>query len=138
MRFLIILFLPLIFNSCGFSPKEVKFNKYRISGERLYEKHCANCHQTDGKGLRGLYPPISDSDYLNGHLIDVICGIKYGSNDSLVVNGVKYIIPMPASGLSNLEIAQITTYIYNEWDESIGLVDVRRVEKLIKECEDRY
>ena len=134
MKHFALLSLILMLSSCGFSPENVKMNRYKIAGERLYEIHCANCHQTDGQGLRGLYPPISGSDYLKDHLNDVICGIKYGSNDSLMVNGVTYIIPMPASGLSNLEIAEITTYIYNQWDESKGLVDVKQVEKLIKEC----
>ena len=49
----------LIFTNCG-------DNNYS-EGKRLYEKLCQNCHQDNGLGFGGLYPPLAHSDYLKNN-----------------------------------------------------------------------
>jgi len=41
-----------------------KFNKYFIQVRDIYNRQCRNCHQPDGRGLRGIIPPLAGSDYL--------------------------------------------------------------------------
>ena len=33
-------------------------------GRELYVKNCFICHQLNGQGLPGSYPPLADSDFL--------------------------------------------------------------------------
>jgi cytochrome c551 len=112
----------------------VKFTQYYNKGEQLYAKHCSNCHQADGSGLGLLYPPIKDSDYMSNQR-EVICLMKNGRKGSITVNGKVYDQEMPATpALTNLEIAEITTFIYNTWSFQEGLIDVRRVSAVLDSC----
>jgi mono/diheme cytochrome c family protein len=112
-----------------------KFKQYYVQGEQLYISHCSNCHQENGSGLGLLYPPLDTSDYMQKHLEDVVCIIKNGKEGVLVVNGKSYNQKMPALVISDLEIAEITTYIYNTWSHQRGLVDVKLVSEILKSCD---
>jgi hypothetical protein len=51
------------------------------------------------------------------------------------VNGVQYDGKMPANfKLTNLEIAEISTFIGNSWKNSIGIVTSNEVEKALLVC----
>ena len=114
---------------------KVKLEQYIVEGRILYLNHCSSCHQADGKGLAKLYPPLNGSDYLEGNVEGVVCSIKNGLSGPILVNGVEYNQPMPANAkLTPLEIAEITTYVYNSWGRSDGLIGVLQVEKTLKDC----
>ena len=107
--------------------EEIKRQKYITEGILLYRTHCANCHQTDGKGLQALYPPIAGSDYL-AKKDSVIHLIRYGQQGPILVNGKRYNRPMPANKqLSDLEIAEIVTYIYHQWGNEKTITSVADV-----------
>jgi cytochrome c551 len=119
----------------GSSPK---FNQYYVQGEKLYVKHCSNCHQADGTGLGRLYPPLNTSDYMQNNLGDVICLIRNGKTGELIVNGQQFNHAMPGvPSLSDLEIAEIATYIYNTWSHEGGIVEVKDVTAILADCKDR-
>lgn len=118
----------------GSSPK---FRQYYVHGEKLYLQHCSNCHQQDGTGLGRLYPPVNSSDFMNKRFEKVICLMRHGIRGELVVNGQHYNQPMPGNrGLTDLEIAEIATYIYNTWGNEKGLVDVKAVPAIMQKCEE--
>ncbi|WP_332367671.1 hypothetical protein [Spirosoma telluris] len=53
----------------------------------------------------------------------------------IVVNGKPYNRPMPAHPqLSDLEIAEVITYIYNEWGNEAKLTDVKSVKPILEGC----
>lgn len=113
-----------------------KFEQYFIQGKQLYLTHCSNCHQASGKGLGLLYPPLDTSDYMQNHLEDVLCLIRNGKRGELIVNGASYNQAMPGiPALSDLEIAEIATYIYNSWNHQHGLVEVKLVSKILATCD---
>lgn len=115
--------------------ENVKLEQYMVSGSKLYTIHCSSCHQSEGQGLAKLFPPLSGSDYLDNNLETVPCIIKNGLSGEITVNGVVYNQPMPAiPQLTNLEIAQINTYIYNSWGRNHGIVNVKEVEKMLGNC----
>jgi cytochrome c len=121
-------------NSSG-SQASVKFRQYYLKGEQLYTENCSNCHQKDGRGLRQLYPPLDSSDFMEANLEQAICIIKYGRSEQLTVNGKVYEQPMPGFiNLSDLEIAEITTYIYNSWSNKKGLIEVKEASKILQSC----
>lgn len=114
-----------------------KFKQYFNQGELLYEKNCSNCHQKGGEGLARLYPPLKNSDYLKNHLNESICIIRYGKKGQIIVNGKEFNQPMPPiPTLTDLEIAEIATYIYNAWDQKKGLIPVHEVSALLEKCSD--
>lgn len=118
------------------SRTKVRFKQYYLEGKGLYTAHCANCHQEDGKGVGKLFPPLAQSDYMLEDQKRVACLIRNGLEGEIVVNGVKYNQPMPSNKqLSDLEIAEIMTYIYNSWGNSTGLIAVKDVNKLLEGCE---
>ncbi|ADB37350.1 c-type cytochrome [Spirosoma linguale] len=116
------------------SDEEIKRQRYITEGIFLYKNNCANCHQNKGEGLAALYPPIAGSDYLKDKK-RVICLIRYGQKGPIVVNGKPYNRPMPAQPqLSDLEIAEIVTYIYKEWAGETKITDVKAVTPILEQC----
>jgi cytochrome c551 len=112
-----------------------KFEQYYIQGEQLYLQHCSNCHQSNGKGLGLVYPPLDTSDYMDKNFNDVICLLKHGKQGELIVNGKSYIQPMPGiPSLTDLEIAEIATYIYNTWSHQKGIIEVKDVSTILANC----
>jgi cytochrome c551 len=128
----------LLFVGCSWlacSQQETKLGLYKIQGEELYVKHCSNCHQADGKGLGLVYPPVDVSDFIDKNLEKTICLIEYGVAGEMLVNGKSYNKPMPGvPTLTDLEIAEIATYLRNSWGRSNGIVEVNRVTKILEEC----
>ena len=103
-----------------------KLKQYYIAGTELYIKHCSNCHRVDGNGLGLLYPPIDTSDYMDNHFNEVIYLMRFGHQGELTVSGQHFNKIMPGNAsLTDLEVAEIATYIYNTWSHSRGLVDVK-------------
>lgn len=65
----------------------------------------------------------------------VLCLMKHGVKDSLTVNGKNYVQPMPGiSSLTDLEIAELATYIYNTWEHDRGIVEVTEAYRILKNC----
>lgn len=117
------------------SQNDNKLTQYTRQGEELYLKRCANCHQADGKGLGLVYPPVDQSDFIDNNLEKVICLIEYGTSGEMLVNGKPFNKPMPGvPTLTDLEIAEIATFLYNSWGRSKGIVEVKRVTKILEEC----
>ena len=117
------------------SKGDVKFQQYYTEGEMLYQQHCANCHQVDGTGLGKLFPPLAKSDYMDNNREAVICLIRYGIKGEVLVNGVSYNQEMKGiPTLTDLEIAEIASYIYNSWGNEEERVDVLQATKILAAC----
>lgn len=137
MRFLCFTMIVVLIG-CR-SKADIEKEQYYNQGEVLYNQYCSNCHQKNGKGLGLLYPPLDSSDYMDNNFNEVICLIKWGKSTPTVVNGKTYLQPMAGvRTLTDLEIAEITTYIYNSWSHKRGMVTVPEVAKVIGQCEGAY
>lgn len=145
MNKLLILILSSIIWSCGpgsgnstynalSTSDKAKFDKYMILGKDAYNTNCKNCHQANGLGLRGIIPPLSGSDHLQNFQKDIPCLLLHGSKDSIMVNGVLYPPQMPAHKISNLELAEVITFINNSWGNELGFVGVKDVDALLNNC----
>lgn len=113
--------------------------KFAINGKTLYENYCGNCHQSDGKGLGKLIPPLQDADYFKESIHRTVWIIRHGQKGEITVNGEKYNQAMPANpNLKPLEIAQIATYVYNIWGMNEGVITSSEVEKYLKTKPENY
>ena len=124
MKFRILSFslLAMLLSSCSMG--DAKTAQYFVQGERLYEQHCSNCHQADGTGLGKLYPSLVGSQLLKSNSAEVVCWIRYGSkNDS--ITGDRPMMP-GNPGLTDLEIAELMTYLTMEYAEGKEIFDVRQ------------
>lgn len=88
------------------------------AGKAAFLANCAACHQPDGKGLPGAFPPLAGSDFLDKNTPDeVIASVLKGIQGEMVVNGVTYNNVMPAmSHLADADVAAILSYVFSQWD----------------------
>ena len=99
-------------------------------GREVYNQVCASCHQPEGQGIAGVFPPLADSDYLNANVGRAIKAVVAGLSGEIEVNGVEYNGVMPAMNLSDEEVANVMTFIYNAWDNKKTTVLPEDVAKL--------
>jgi cytochrome c551 len=121
------------FVACNTDPK---LSQYKVAGERLYGQYCANCHQANGSGFAMLYPPLAGSDFLKANKDQVICLMRNGISGPIMVNGVEYNLAMKGnSSLTDLEVAEIATYIYTQWGGEGELTGVQEASRILSTCE---
>ncbi|MCM2283013.1 MAG: copper-containing nitrite reductase, partial [Bdellovibrionaceae bacterium] len=84
-------------------------------GKSVYQQNCAACHQPDGKGVPGAFPPLAGSDYLLSNKSRAISAVLHGLSGPIEVNGQKYDSVMPALGLNDEDVANVITYVMNSF-----------------------
>jgi len=90
-------------------------------GKDAYEKHCAACHQPDGKGVPPAFPALAGSKIVNGPLLSPEGKLIPDSHVDRVMNG-KPGTAMQAfkTTLSDTDIAAIVTYERNAFGNAKG------------------
>jgi nitrite reductase (NO-forming) len=93
------------------------------AGAVLYNGTCSVCHQQNGEGLEGVFPPLANSDYLVADKRRAVEIVLNGLSGPVTVNDVTYSSVMPAmSQLNDDEIANILTFTLNSWGNQGGVV----------------
>jgi nitrite reductase (NO-forming) len=101
------------------------------AGGVLYQGTCSVCHQDNGAGLAGVFPPLARSDYLMADKRRAIEIVLNGLSGPVTVNGQQYNSVMPPmSQLNDDGIANILTYVLNSWGNSGGTVSAEEVAKV--------
>jgi len=129
---LILLFLFIL--SLGFCFYSCQTQEYS-QGRELYLYYCSSCHLESGQGLRSLYPPLANSDYLKKYNETVPCIIRKGLEGKIIVNGKDYEMPMPAmKKISAFEITNIMNFINHSWGNDLPFVKFVEVKAKLQEC----
>ncbi len=96
-------------------------------GKQLYALHCQSCHMENGQGQPDIFPPLAKTTYVK----DVKKNIKIileGQSGEITVNGKKYNGMMPAQPyLTDLEIAEVLTYVRSSWGNKYPAVKPAQV-----------
>jgi nitrite reductase (NO-forming)/hydroxylamine reductase len=101
------------------------------AGKGIYEANCGACHQPNGKGLPGAFPPLADSDFLQGDREEVLAVALFGLSGPITVNGQEYNGVMPSMGhLKDQDLAAALTYVLNSWGNSYAAVSATEVAEL--------
>ncbi len=98
-------------------------------GKRVYEANCQACHQVEGVGIARAFPPLANSDFLNKDHQRAIDVLLHGMSGKVEVNGEQYNGSMPAIGLSDHDVANVLTFLLNNWDNNGGRVTTGQVAK---------
>ncbi len=100
------------------------------AGKVLFAGTCSVCHQPNGAGLPGVFPPLAKSDYLAADIKRAINVVLHGLTGQVTVNGTSYNSVMPPMNqLNDDEIANILTYVLSDWGNPGGRVLAEDVKK---------
>lgn len=103
------------------------------SGEQVYQR-CMTCHQANGAGIPGTYPPLAGSEYANAANPAVpIRVVLHGLQGPVTVKGQQFNGLMPAYGtgieMSDAEVAAVLTYVRSSFGNSASEVTAEQVAK---------
>ena len=110
-------------------------DKWMDGGKEVYAG-CAACHQPNGNGLVGQFPPLAQSEYVINGTERLGALVFPGIMGSLTVKGQAYNGVMPAQGalLSDKQLAQVLTYIRRSFGNNASIV----TEEMVKHARDKY
>ena len=107
-----------------------------VLGRKSYQLVCFTCHQSTGKGLNDLYPPLAGSEWVNGTPERVIRILLHGLSGRVTVKGNDYsanVMPsfgkLSGSGYkwSDEKIAAVLSYIRQEWGNHADPISTEQV-----------
>ena len=92
-------------------------------GGALYMLHCSVCHQPNGKGISGFFPPLADNDHVNSNNAETIQNylrrVIFGYHGGLIVDNQVYSGRMPPIGyvgrLNDSELLDLINYQRSAW-----------------------
>jgi len=102
-----------------------------LAGQELFAGTCSVCHQANGAGLPGVFPPVAKSDFLAADPKRAIGVLLHGLTGKVTVNGTEYNSVMPPMNqLNDDEIANILTYLLNSMGNPGGRILTEDVKKV--------
>ncbi len=93
------------------APTPVPVGAQSDPGAEGFATHCASCHQADGAGIPGTFPPLTGNPAAGdpAHVADVI---QNGMSGPIEVDGVAYDSVMPAvAALQGAELDAVVAYV---------------------------
>lgn len=103
------------------------------AGQSEFETHCTVCHQADGTGMAGIYPPLAGSELVNAASPNrMIAIVLKGLTGPVTVKGSAYNGIMAAfeATLNDEQIASIVTYERSSWGNTGAAVTAAQVAEL--------
>ena len=128
---LVVLALPGIYSITAprkMTPSQDEVAQSVERGKEVYAAQCMSCHQANGEGLSGVYPPLAGSDHLTKDQDKSISIILNGQNEEITVKGIKYSVPMAAmNSLTDQQIADVLNYMGRSWGNQFNVVTPAQV-----------
>ncbi|MBR8409043.1 MULTISPECIES: c-type cytochrome [Burkholderia cepacia complex] len=92
-----------------------------IDGGVLYTAHCAACHQANGEGVAGAFPPLAGSEWVHNRPDMVARILLLGIDGTISVKGSQYNGSMPAFGntLSDAELVAVANHIRTSFGNDV-------------------
>lgn len=101
-----------------------------LDGLALYTQHCGTCHQANGEGLKGAFPPLKGSPIVTGDDLELFVNIimlGYNARE-------EYAVMNAVGSDSKLTPAEVTAIINHEktsWGNDAKKVTTAEVKKLM-------
>ena len=109
-------------------------------GKKVYAANCATCHQANGLGVAGQYPPLAGSEWVTGSTKRLAMIVLKGAEGPMTVKGAVYgsaVMQPWEKTLTDAKIADVLTYIRQEWGNQAGPVAPEGIAALRKEIAGR-
>lgn len=108
-------------------------------GAEIYLTRCMSCHQMNGGGVPGVFPPLTGTEWVTGDEGVLIRIILNGMTGEIEVNGMVYTGAMPPWGafLNDEEMADLLTYIRTEWGNDASDITPEMVAEVREAVADR-
>ncbi|MEO5718420.1 MAG: cytochrome c [Chthoniobacterales bacterium] len=109
-------------------------------GAKIFSANCATCHQATGLGVAGQYPPLAGSEIVNGGSRRPVMIVLKGLQGPLTVKGQQYgsaVMQPWEKTLTDEKIADVLTYVRQEWGNTGSAVPVEGVAAMRKELAGR-
>ncbi len=105
-------------------------------GRELYQANCAACHQPNGQGMTGQFPPVAGSEWVNGDPRVLTAILIGGLQGPVKVSGAEYNGMMPAwkTVLTDEKIAAILTFLRQSWGSHASAIEEGEVKAVRAEC----
>lgn len=94
-----------------------------VDGATVFVSTCAACHQANGEGTPGLFPPLAGSEYVTGEPARLTQIVLHGLTGPVTVNGATFNGAMPPwRQFSDQELAAVLTYVRSSWGNAASPV----------------
>lgn len=103
------------------------------SGAQIYQR-CVTCHQANGEGVPGAFPPLAGSEFATAANPSVpIRVVLHGMQGPVTVKGQQFNGLMPQYGtgitMSDEEVAAVLTYVRSSFGNSASAITADMVAK---------
>lgn len=101
----------------------------KADGAALYAAMCAACHQAQGGGLAGVFPPLAGSEWVLGDERTAAAIVLHGVSGELTVKGIRYRGAMPSfkTQLDDDQLAALLTHLRGQWGNTGAPVNAATV-----------
>ncbi len=97
-------------------------------GRQTYRRTCITCHQADGRGIPGTYPPLRETAWTEGDPGRLIRLVLDGMHGPIEVKGKTYDqIMTPLGYLTDEQIAAVLTFVRQHFGNEAGPVTPEQV-----------
>jgi mono/diheme cytochrome c family protein len=108
----------------------------RDRGKKIFAANCQTCHQANGLGVPGQYPPLAGSEFTTGGSRRPAMIVLKGLQGPVTVKGQKFgsaVMQPWDKTLTDQKIADVLTYERSEWGNSASPVTAEQIAALRKE-----
>ena len=119
--------------------KHVPDKDARRRGFQVYRQTCLQCHQDEGQGMVGVFPPLDGAEWVNGSADTVIRIVLKGMIGPVVVKDQPYNSAMQPheAQLDDQQIADVVNYVRQSWGNDNPAVTPADVARLRKQHENQ-
>src|SRR2546429_546531 len=107
----------------------------RDGGKKIFSANCQTCHQANGLGVGGQYPPLAGSEFTTGGSRRPAMIVLKGLQGPVTVKGQKFgtaVMQPWDKTLTDQKIADVLTYERSEWGNNASAVTVEQISALRK------
>lgn len=109
-----------------------------VDGSQVFSANCSACHQANGAGLIGVFPPLVNSRWVLSAKDRLVQIMLHGIQGEIEVQGVTYNGAMPAfARLSDAELAAVTSHIRATWGNAAEAITPADIAKGRERFSDR-
>jgi mono/diheme cytochrome c family protein len=108
----------------------------RDRGKKIFAANCQTCHQANGQGVAGQYPPLAGSEFTTGGSRRPAMIVLKGLQGPVTVKGQKFgtaVMQPWDKTLTDPKIADVLTYERSEWGNNASAVTAEQIAALRKE-----